>query len=516
MAKKRTLVTLAILLSLVLVATSCSGGVSKGTDELRIATDALGDEKLDPMISQPSSAPDLEVIYDSLIDTTRDGWDLSPDTGVLKKWELSSDGRTWTFYVREGIKFHDGTELTAEDVKFTLERLRSPKAVASNAFIFKQLIKEIKVVNPYKLEVVLVKPAYSFIYYASALMGSEAMIVPKAYIEQQGEEIFRRKPVGSGPYRLVEATPGRFKYEAVEKHWAVGTPKFKTITWSGVPEESTRIAMLKAGEADIISVGREAAVELKKAGFQIFKTKDASAAWVHVHQQWKGKPLNDRRVREALSVAINREEIAKYIMAGEATVQGSQLNSWDLVWEKDLPRPAYNPEKAKQLLKEAGYPNGFKLNFYFFPHALMPEAKKIAESLAGYWANIGLDVKILQVEWGSYRDMWVKKTFPDPTVGLGVVSNRVISSVSPFTASSTAHNVEDPEFTKLADGLIEAPDEATYKKTFSQFNTRLWEETINIELLTFDKLFATNDKIKQWRMGRRAFSFNMRDIISAK
>ncbi|MCZ6873775.1 MAG: ABC transporter substrate-binding protein, partial [bacterium] len=347
----------------------------------------------------------MRLIYTALVGTT-DAGKLSADLGAAKKWEMAPDGKTWTFWLRDNITFHNGDPLTAADVKFSIEKLMAPQAVASYIGRLRAQIASIEVAEPYKLVIKAKKPALFLPWDLSDIQGTEGMIQPKAHTEKVGDDAFAKNPVGSGPYKVVERRHGDFiKLEAVPNHWAIGTPKYKTVIIKKVPEESTRIAMLQTGEADVVSVSRERSPELKDLGFNIFTKSRWSILGMYLHEQWRSNlPISKLKVRQALNLAIDRKELAEFVFAGMA-VPGvaypipSRAPGTDAKLE---PYP-FDPEKAKRLLKEAGYPNGFEVTMYSYTRADVPEMPRFVEAVAGYFADIGVKAKIVSTEYASYR-----------------------------------------------------------------------------------------------------------------
>jgi peptide/nickel transport system substrate-binding protein len=200
--------------------------------------------------------------------------------------------------------------------------------------------------------------------------GYEGVILPQKYYQQVGADGFAAKAIGSGPYKRVKGLAGSYiLLEAVDKHWAEGVPKYKGLTYKVVPEENTRIAMIQTGEVEIISASRERVPDLQARGFKIFVKERGSVMGCYFHQQWEGHPVGDKRVRQAMNLAINREEIVKCIFAGQAKLMAMYpIGSFAVAAGADpeLHPYAYDPAKAKQLLAEAGSPNGFETTLYSY------------------------------------------------------------------------------------------------------------------------------------------------------
>ncbi len=348
---------------------AAADAAAKPIGDLRLAMAGIGNMRPIPWQETIFGKGYMVLLYDFLVGGKTDG-SPSTENGVSERWEMSPDARTWTFWLRKGIKFHDGSELTAEDAKWSLEMVMKPESVAAFAARLRDAIQEIEVVDPYTLVIRAKNPAIFLAQDLSMATGYEGAILPKRYYEQVGADGFAAKAIGSGPYKWGKGTAGALlQLEAMEKHWAEGVPKFKTITYRVVPEESTRIAMIQTGEADIVGVSRERVPELQSRGLQVFVKEQGSVMGCYFHQQWESVPVADKRVRQALNLAINREELSKFIFAGQAKPMAMYpVGSFAVTAGADpslTPYP-YDPERARQLLKEAGYPNGFETTIYSY------------------------------------------------------------------------------------------------------------------------------------------------------
>ncbi|ETW92829.1 MAG: hypothetical protein ETSY1_41930, partial [Candidatus Entotheonella factor] len=271
MGKYRRLM-MAMLLCFLISMTGVSGGMAAPEGQLVIALPDFGNQVPVPWQEFAFGKSYMRLIYTALVGTTDDG-KLSPDSGAATKWEMAPDGLTWTFWLRDNITFHNGDPLTAEDVKFSIEKMMAPEAVASYIGRLRAQIESVEVAEPHKLVIKAKKPSLFLPWDLSDIQGTEGMIQPKKHTESVGDEAFAKAPIGSGPYKVAERRHGDFiKLEAVDNHWHIGTPKYKTVIIKKVPEESTRIAMLKTGEADVISVSRERSPELKDENFNIFNS----------------------------------------------------------------------------------------------------------------------------------------------------------------------------------------------------------------------------------------------------
>src|SRR5262245_57838971 len=385
-------------------------------DTLIIALDTLGAQVMDPILD--TRAPHAHYhapLWDSLVGFDLEKGGIGP--GVAERWERAADGKSWTFYLRKGQRFHNGDPVTAQDVKWSLERTMSPESIASGAAALRRAIDRIEGVDACTVRVYTKGVSPPFAASLSRAVFMEGSVMPRKYFEKVGEKGFREKPVGSGPWKFARSVPGdRIEYEAIDyPHWR-GTPQFKRLVLLLVPEQSTRLAMVRTGEASIASIGPEAIKEARAGGMKIVAVPGTMQA---VYQFWglykpeaKGSPLTDVRVREALSLAIDRQQVIDHVLAKQAqwpmpfaTFRYSidmDIPRWD-DWSKTALR--YDPARAKQLLAEAGFGSGFKLTFWNTALPGTPFMIQIGEAVAGFWEKVGVKVEMKTAEWGAFDPM---------------------------------------------------------------------------------------------------------------
>lgn len=386
----------------------------KGT--LVFAVESLGAQTLDPILEgRPGNAVYQAIMYDSLI-----GFDLKKGgvgPGVAERWELSQDGLAWTFHLRPGQTFHNGDKLTAHDVKFSLERQMGPGSLAAAAASMRRTIKSIEVVDALTVTVQTTSPQIGLPTALSRAVAPEGAIMPKAYIERVGEEEFRKKPIGSGPWKFVRNVPGdRIEFTAVTTpHWR-GQPHFKDLHLLLVPEESTRVAMVRTGEAAIASIGPETMLGAARAGLEVLSVPGTMQAvfqfWGTAKPEMKDSPVAKTRVRQALSLAIDRQQLIEHVMNGRARMPYPfatfgytdyfSAERWEK-WSAEAYR--HDPALARKILAEEGYPNGFELKF---ANTALPGTQymvDIGTAIADMWTKIGVKVTIKHYEWGSFAPM---------------------------------------------------------------------------------------------------------------
>ncbi len=394
---------------------------AKPTGQITIVVPDLSREVFDPSLTR-SLIRTNDVggpIYESLFMT------FPPDGAIrpllLESGTSTPDGLSWTFKLRDGIRFSNGDPMTAEDVKFSFDRYRSPEAASLHAGEFRQTIRDVVVLDRLTVRVDLSQPIINMdLFLASS--GNEGIVLPKKYIEQVGWEGFNRKPIGSGPYKMAEHKPGEsITYEAVENHWRT-TPAFARVQVFKVAEERSRIAMLKAGQADLVLISPGTVREVEQAGFKPIVIPYGGMAQINFYGAF-GKyppgPTSKVEVRWALDLAINKQEILDTLFAGAGTVAAVTPSApgFSVGTPKDLKPTPYDPEEAKRLLRQAGYPNGFEITFYSVPLARCLDTQLLVEAVAGYWEKVGVKARIRPMEYTVFRPLFSGKEHAPEIVG---------------------------------------------------------------------------------------------------
>ena len=272
---------------------------------------------------------------------------------LAESWTVSPDQLVYEFKLREGLKFHNGDPFTAEDVKFSFLRYKLN--------ILQEKVREVEIVDPYRVRFHLHRPWPDFLTYYSTLASGAGWIVPKKYIEQVGDDGFKKHPIGLGPYKFVSHAPGiELVMEAVENYWRK-VPHVKRLVFKSVPEPTTRLALLKTGEVDIAyDLDVLAAEEVKRdPKLRLAFSGGIGSFYVDFIEQWDPKsPWHDPRVRLAANYALDRQALSDAERLGASPPAGSIIPE---TYEFALPFEPYpyDPARAKRLLAEAGYPNGF-------------------------------------------------------------------------------------------------------------------------------------------------------------
>ena len=357
---------------------------------------------LDPAyVQKPSDHLHAFNIYDGLVRLKAGTTELEPN--LATSWDLSPDGKVYTFHLRRGVKWHKGYgDFTAKDVKYSLDRIKDPNTKSRYLGNLTPL-KKIEIVDDYTIKLHLDKPFPSFL--RAVLAYRPGWIVNERAIKEKGKR-YGQDPIGTGPFMFDKwvrgseivgvRNPDYYEKVHIEKYIA------KVIR-----KDTVAKLALERGDLDWSLFLEGAAIEAMKKNK---KLKVQSAAGYSTHFLWfnlKRKPFNDIRMRRAILHAINKVPIAKYVFFDNATTVHNLLNPNVFGYER-LEKNFYDPEKAKKLLAEAGYPNGLKINALIFPTGDWP---KIGAVLQQQWRKVGIDTKIVAPERAIFNRLWLKSQY---------------------------------------------------------------------------------------------------------
>jgi peptide/nickel transport system substrate-binding protein len=364
----------------------------------------------------------LYLLHDALVKPMPGGI-MTPS--LAESWSLAKDGVTYEFVIRKNAKFHNGDPVTADDVKFTFERYKG-----ASAGLLKEKIKEIQTPAPNRVRIVLKEPWPDFMaFYGTSATGA-SWIVPKKYIEKVGEDAYKKAPVGAGPYKLVSFNPGvELVTEAFPDYWRKA-PSVKRVTMRSIPDETTRAAAVKAGEVDMAFLfGGPVAEDLKRSpGVRIQAPLLYGVYWLDFLDQWDPKsPWHDRRVRQAASLAIDRAAINQAEMLGLGKATGGFVPP-EFEFSLKVETPAFDPKRAKQLLTEAGYANGFDAGDL----TPLPPYTTLGETVSGMLQAIGIRSRVRTMERATFLTSWREKKLHGLLVGATGAAGNAAARVEPF------------------------------------------------------------------------------------
>src|SRR2546425_2921694 len=356
----------------------------------------------DPSTAPPQITPFgmLYAFHDALVRPLPGKGKMSPS--LAESWSESADGLVYEFKLRRDLKFHNGDPVTTEDVKFSFERYRGAGAKELQA-----RVRQVDIVDPLTVRFLLREPWPDFMTFYGTTATAAGIVVPKKYVTQVGDEGFRKHPIGAGPYKFVSHKPGvEVVLEAYTGYWR-RVPSVKRFVMKSVPETTTRVAMLKSGEADIAyALDGEDALNVKRdPRLTLVPSKHASIYWIEFADQWDPKsPWHDRRMRLAVNYALDRKAINEASCLGYCPPTGVIVPRV-MEFALQTPTPPYDPPKSKQLLAEAGYPNGIDAGD-FVP---IPPFFATAEASVNYLNAVGIRVRIRAMERAAFYAAWREK-----------------------------------------------------------------------------------------------------------
>jgi peptide/nickel transport system substrate-binding protein len=384
-------------------------GWAEGSEKVIILGDYSPLRTLDPAkvgISQDIMM--CRAIYQSLLQYKFNSSEIEGD--LAKSWKISDDGLVYTFKLREGVIWHKGFgKFTAHDVKYTFDRLLDPKTGAAARAEVAMELQEVRVIDDYTVEFRLKNPSIPFLHKLVGPRGTA--IVNEKAVERFGKD-YGRNPIGTGPFIFESWTREQCVLLANKDfQQRQGPPKFDKFIYKTIPDVDTMVLALEKGDIDLIWVmPREKSVvdRLKAAGRKI--TFSQRPTWQNLCINTTKKPFTDVRVRRAIAYALDKETLVKYVFSGMADPLDSPVpKGFFAHTEEGLPHYEYNPEKAKKLLAEAGYPNGFEVTLDTFQSpSYLPLATAMVEQLR----KVNINVKLAVTD----QSTWWKKLTNDDTV----------------------------------------------------------------------------------------------------
>ena len=398
------IIFVAMLLSLVPPASAADPA-----GELRVAI-PWTPENLDPSMNLSSIRAQVGMsIFDSLVG--RDAQNrIVPE--LAESWKLL-DNNTWQFRLRKGVVFHDGEPFNAEAVHFTVQRVLDPNQKSPNRANIAEIAK-IEVVDDYTVKLITRQP------YAALLNRLiDFPILPPTYTAEKRDQGFAARPVGTGPFKFVDLVrDDRMVVEAFDRHWR-GAPKIRRIAFRPIPEPFTRVAALRNGGLDLITnVPPNLGRELEHVpGIKVLRVP---STWIiYLGLNAFKKPLADVRVRQALNYATDVDAIITNVLEGNGRRTPGPFTPLMFGYDPSVKGYSYDPARARQLLAEAGYPDGLEITLDSSDGRYQGD-KEIAEALAGQWQKAGFKPKVQVAEWGAYFKRYLGRQFPDAyLLGLG-------------------------------------------------------------------------------------------------
>ena len=470
-----------------------TAGAPSGT--LRYANADFSSESVDPVVVGPQW---YNTLFDTMLTYDQQGNVVG---NAVETYSLSDDGLTWTFNVRKGIKFHNGDPVTSADVVFSIQHFGSKESTNPwSPYILKNN-ESITAQDDYTVIYKALKPEW-----ALKVPFATTPVYPKAYYEKVGQDAFRAAPIGSGPYKFSKLVPKTsMEYDANTDYWGPAKPQWAHITETLVPEEATRVAQLQRGDVDIIgNLSFDRAIQLKNSGFRLQEVGLPTLANIAFPGTFMTQgPTSDIRVRQAMSYAINRQEICDTFYKGLGKPGGFWFfseSTWG--WDDTFKADAYDVDKAKQLLQDAGYPG--KFNPQTITLYTTAVAADLMQILQGYWEAVGVSVDVQVVDTPVYNGLVFVRAKDASAQQVGAIwpwvnvgaPNNVYHSANMFTSQGVHTTSNDPKADEMYQAATAELDETKAKKLWQDmmhygYNT-MW---VNVELVEVPTYFAVGPQV---------------------
>lgn len=455
-----------------------------GTLNAAISADPVN---LDPHLSSAySTFQVLENVYNQLVGLD-DDLQLVPE--LAESWTVSDDKLTYTFKLRPGVAFHNGRELTADDVVYSYERIRNPDTKSGWAYLMEP-VDTIEAPDPQTV-VVTTKEVYAPLLTKLASQGTA--IVPREEVEA---ETLDEKPVGTGPFRFVEFVPAdRVVLERNEAYWEEGKPYLDGIVFRPIPDETVKQTNLETQNVDWVdNVPAQDANRLMESPDLVVESV-AGTAYTYMGVNTTRKPLDDKRVRQAISYALDREEIAAIALYDLALGSQSPVPEGNF-WRSEYAPQGRDLDKARQLLQEAGVGDGFPVEF--MPAQDYPETVRSAEAAQAQLADVGIEATLRPLEWSTWLDEEGQGNFDIYLCGwIGMVdpddyfyAQHRTGEVFNFTGYS------NPELDELLDRGRQSLDDNERKGIYDQIQQILIDDAPYIVLFTTTEVDAWQPYVK--------------------
>lgn len=447
-------------------------------------------------------------LYDSLIWIDDEG---NKVPALAESWEVSEDGTEYTFHLRQGVTFHNGEPFTADAVVFSWERGSRPEMEWSDRWGRAESVEKI---DDYTVKVTTAETDPLFL----AIVAEHWGMVPPQYVADVGEDGFNEHPVGTGPFMFVEWVKGdRIVYQANPDYWDPGRPKVETLIFRSIPESATRVAAIQTGEVDIVTrlSSEEARTLLGLPNVRVLRYPVDRAFYIAFNNLTTGvdQPTEDPLVRQAMNYAVDRQAIIDQLFDGYGRLSTGLITPVDLGYDDTLEPYLYDPDKAGELLAEAGYPDGFTMDFAC-PAGAYTHFEEVCEAIVGYLAEVGIETNLQIMESGQYWDLEAEKQLP-PLFGdswserSGEALPRLIGALGGWDASYSSWS--DPKIDELLGEIGKTVDDTQRAALYAELQAYMLENPPFIHLYVPETFEALNVRVQDYKP-RGAEDYFLKDV----
>jgi peptide/nickel transport system substrate-binding protein len=430
----------------------------------------------------------LYAVHDALV-KPMPGGDNTPS--LAESWTQSKDGLVYEFALRKNARFHNGDPVTAEDVKFSFDRYKGAAAK-----LLHDRVREVQIVDPGRIRFHLKEPWPDFMtFYGTSATGA-AWIVPKKYVEKVGDDGFKKAPIGAGPYRVVSFTPGvELVMEAFEGYWRK-VPSVKRLVFRSMPDETTRAAALKAGDVDIVYLlSGPLAEEVKRTpGLRLAAAMPPGVVFLDLPEQWDPKsPWHDVRVRQAAGFALDRAGLNQAETLGLSRPTGGLIPRV-LDFARAYDPPAYDPARAKRLLAEAGYPNGFDAGDL----TPFPPFFSLAEAIGNYLQAVGIRTRMRTMERATFLTSWREHKLRGVIMGLGAPAGNAATRIEVYATKGGIYSAgEVPEIETLYQRQARELDRKKREGLLHQIQQIMYDRAMYVPIYELAFLWGIGPRVEE-------------------
>jgi len=483
---------------------------------------------MDPALAQ---TPDLiyqSPMYDPLVGTAPSG-ELTPDRGLAESWKVSPDAKKWTFQLRRNVKWHDGRPFTADDVVFSFNELYKAANLCVFCGLIKKEIADVRAVGDHTVEFTLNAPSVTFLEVLNIRDGN-SVIVPRHNYRKKPDGGFALEgnPIGTGPFKFESFRQGvSVTYVANKDYWdPKRVPEFDRLVILNRPEAATRMAMVQSGEADMALIQAGQAREARQKGLKLMLSEGASLTVIYYswsynpkfscHQQW---------FREAMALAIDMGAIVDRVFPpGTATRIASSI--WTppaLGYDPTLKPYQYNPERAKQLLKQNSY-DGRPVILWSAPLSASPETPEILQLVQGYFGAAGIKAEFRPIEWAQYLPMiskvpqrlptdvacniYVNVPFPRPLVMENIGNSWISVEAGGRHGGYWDAKYLDAKFQELR----QVTDLGKLTKELLNLNRKTYREYAFLPVAARAATFVAGPRLQDWQPGKFGNAWHLETI----
>ena len=459
----------------------------------------------------------FQPMSDTLVDQDPVTGELVP--GLAVSWDRLDHDREWVFHLRRGVQFHHGYgEMTARDILHTYELLSRDDSRVNQVAVWREEIVDVQIIDDYTVAFYFRAPM-TWGEQLFAIAGGEFYVQSKAQWDEGQEAAVDRQFVGTGPYQFVRREDGvSLLIEKFDDHWRDEEPQFREVLFRWVDEDTTALAMLLSDEAHVIQVSRDVAASAVGRGMRVISsTQESMQRYLRLGGQHyalpeyldESSPLTNRNVRHALSLAIDLDEIHEEIYGGRVTPNHltgwhASRPHWNPEWEEMFDEyHGYDPDRARELLAEAGYaPGDIELTLWLHAPPAQPEARIVLEALPGYWEAIGVRATLLPIDFGTVLSRWrqrddINVVFATRNFPIRPTEQYIMESIS-AEGSPLSHYLV-PEIEALRHELVATLDTDERNRLAREIGDVAFHGIYNIPLgNTFHEVVVNPDVISDW------------------